>query len=415
MVPPSLPDDERVAALRAQLPALGAGIYLNAGLAGPLPAETQAAMDQVAQRELAIGRAHADIWPETEQRLHEARAVVAAALVADPGEVALTHGTTDGLNLALAALPLRAGDRLATTRHEHPGGLGAALALRDRAGVELDLVDVGDGGDGDAVVAAFAGALERGARAVLLSHVLWDTGAVLPVARIAALARAAGAWVVVDGAQAAGALPVDATALDADAYALPAQKWLLGPEGMGALRVGPRFLAAARPPAQGWLSYAAFAPDGTVRLHADARRFEATGFHRPSVVGFARSVGWLTMFVGLPWALARAAVQAVAAAERLAAIPGVVLVTPRTALGTLVTFRIAGWPADEALDELGRRTFAIARTIPGLDAIRVSVGWWTTDAELDRFAEGVALLARHTPATLPPRRILPVLGGEVPG
>ena len=52
----------------------------------------------------------------------------------------------------------------------------------------------------------------------------------------------------------------------------------------------------------------------------------------------------------------------------------------------------------------------VARTIPGLDAIRLSVGFFTTEDELDRVAEAIELLARHTPETLPPRRTLAILG-----
>ncbi len=179
-----MPESAKIAAVREVLPATGAGIYLNAGTAGPLPAETQRAMDEQAARELAVGRAHPDLWPETQQRMAEARAAVAAILVADPADVALTHSTTDGVNIAVGALPWRPGDRILTTHHEHPGGIGPLIALRDRSGVELELVDVGDGGDDDRTIEAFTRALERPARAIMVSHVLWTTGAVLPVARL---------------------------------------------------------------------------------------------------------------------------------------------------------------------------------------------------------------------------------------
>ena len=106
----------------------------------------------------------------------------------------------------------------------------------------------------------------------------------------------------------------------------------------------------------------------------DARRFESSNFHRPSIVGMARSIGWLSMFVGLDWVYERGPALARLAADRLAAIDGVELVTPRDQMATLVTFRIAGWPAEAALDELGARVFAIARTVPLLDALRISVG-----------------------------------------
>jgi selenocysteine lyase/cysteine desulfurase len=127
------------------------------------------------------------------------------------------------------------------------------------------------------------------------------------------------------------------------------------------------------------------------------------------VAGFARSLSWLSMYVGLDFVLTRGPATARRAADALAAIPGVELITPPSAMATLVTFRIRGWDAEAALTELAARTFAIARTIPALDALRISIGFFTSDEELDRFLDGVRLLAAHTPATVPPRRNLPIL------
>ncbi len=406
-----MPESAKVAAVREALPATAAGIYLNAGTSGPLPSEVQRAMDEQAARELATGRAHPDLWPEALERMGEARAAVAAILVADPDDIALTHSTTDGVNAAVSSLPWRAGDRVLTTTHEHPGGMGPLLALRERMGVEVELVDVGDGGDQDEVVEAFERALDRPARAIMVSHVLWTTGAVLPVARLAELAHQAGTVVIIDGAQSAGAIPVRIEDLGVDAYALPAQKWLLGPEGMGALWARRSFAETVIPAAAGSLSFERFEVPSPV-LHPGARRFEATTFHRPSVIGFARSCGWLSMYIGLPWAQERAARLATIAVDRLASIEGVRMITPARSMATLVTFRIDGWSAPAALGELGARTFSILRDLPGLDALRASIGWWLTEEELERFAGGVELLAAHSPHSLPPRRTLTVLGGD---
>jgi selenocysteine lyase/cysteine desulfurase len=117
------------------------------------------------------------------------------------------------------------------------------------------------------------------------------------------------------------------------------------------------------------------------------------------------------MYVGLDWIYARGAATALRAAERLATIPGVQVLTPIHQMATLVTFRIEGWPAATALAELGARAFAIARTVDALDAVRISVGFFTSDDEVERFAETVALLADHTPETIPARRTLTMLGG----
>ena len=410
MVAPSPPDADRLAAVRAALPALEAGIYLNTGSVGPLPAETAAAMDEISAYELRTGRAHPDYWLDTLQRMAEARAAVAAVLVADSADIALTHSTTDGMNIGAWSIDWRAGDRAVTTRLEHPGGTGALYQLRERFGIEIAFVDVGMGGDPDAIVAAFDAAIDERTRLVAISHVLWTTGAVLPVAAIAEIAHARGAIVIVDGAQSAGAIPIDLVATGADLYALSAQKWLLGPEGMGAVAVAAGARDRLRPSFGGHLSFETVDPAGTAVRWPDARRFESSNFHRPSIVGMARSIGWLSMFVGLDWVYERGAAMARMAADRLAAIDGVELVTPREHMATLVTFRIAGWPAQAALEELGARVFAVARTVTLVDALRISVGFFTTEAELERFLEAVALLAGHTPDTLPARRRLTILG-----
>jgi len=404
-------DPEKVAAIRALMPATGAGIYLNAGSAGPIPAESQRAMDEQAAHELAVGRASGDQFAMVLERQAELRAAIAAVLVADPDDIAITHSTTDGMNLAINALPWRAGDRAITTRHEHLGGVGPLLALRERLGIEIEFVDIGDGGDDEATLAAFETALRRPARAVVLSHVLWTTGAVLPIARIGLAARAAGAVTIVDAAQAAGAIRVAVEDLNVDAYAVPGQKWLLGPEGMGALWAQRDWARSVVPASAGYISFEKPDPQAAV-LWPHARRFEFGFFHRPSLIGLARSCGWLSMYVGLPWSQERAARLARAAADRLAGIEGVELLTPRGNMATLVTFRIAGWPAAAAVAELGARTFAIIRDLPSMDALRISVGFWNTEEELERFAEGVALLAVHTPESIPPRRALAMLGAD---
>lgn len=408
MVAPFLPDDEKLAAVREALPALGAGIYLNTGSVGPLPAETAAAMAEIIEFELRIGRAALDYWDLFLERLAEARASVAAVIGGDVDEVAITHATAGGMNAAVWSVELHAADRIVTTTAEHPGGLGPARAAATKTGAKLVVVDVGLGGDDEAIVAAFEEALRQNTRLVILSHVLWTTGAVLPIERIAALARERGATIVVDGAQSAGAIPLNVPSLGVDFYAVAGQKWLLGPEGTGALWASPAATARGRVSMASWYTYETISPAEAVPWR-NARRFEDSGHYRPGITGLARSCGWLSMYVGLPWIHARGTAMARSAADRLAAIPNVELLTPREAMATLVTFRIAGWDATAALDEIAARTFAIARTILPLNAIRLSIGFFTTSEEIERVATVVELLAAHTPETLPKRPRLSIL------
>ena len=387
-----------------------AGIYLNTGSVGPIPAETAAAMNEIATYELTTGRAHPDYWLDTLQRMAEARAAVAAVLVADAADIALTHSATDGMNIGAWSIDWKAGDRAVTTGLEHPGGTGALHNLRERFGIEIAYVDIGAAASQEAMLTAFDAAIDERTRLVAVSHVLWATGAVVPIAGIAEIAHARGALLIVDGAQGAGAIPVELAATGADVYAVSAQKWLLGPEGMGAIAVAPGVRDRLLPSFGGFFSFETVDPAGAAVGWRDARRFESSNFHRPSIVGMARSIGWLSMFVGLDWIYERGAAMARLAADRLAAVPGVELVTPRDHMANLVTFRIVGWPAEAALDELGARVFAVARTVPHLDALRISVGFFTSEVELERFIEAVTLVAAHTPTTLPPRRRLTILG-----
>jgi L-cysteine/cystine lyase len=415
MSAPRQADQAKLAALREALPATGAGIYLNTGTAGPLPSEAARAMREYEDMELRLGRADTPGWEAFLERMEECRGVLAALLGAGPDEVALTHSTTDGMNVASWAVDWRPGDRALTTNAEHPALLGPLLAIRDAQGVELDIVDIEGGADEGLVLERIAAALTPRTRLVSLSHVLWTNGAVLPVAEIGRLARAHGAWFLVDAAQSVGAMPVSAAEIGADFIAFAGQKWLLGPEGTGGLWASPRAIAEARQWAAGYLSYTALDLTGRGERWASARRFEATTFHRPSIVGLARSVGWLEMFVGLGWATERAIRLARLAADRLATIPGLTLLTPRRSMATLISFRVSGWTADELWAELSGRVFAITRTIPAIDALRISVGFFNSEDEIERFVAAVAELARYTPATLPRRPAIQILPAEPAG
>jgi L-cysteine/cystine lyase len=407
-----MPDDEKVAAVREALPASGAGIYLNTGSAGPIPTETATAMADLEGWEVRTGRATAEFFEDFLERLAEARAGVAAILATDVDGIGITHATTEGMNIATWGVDWKSGDRAVTTRHEHPGGLGSLVAVRDRFGADLVFVDVGDGSDDDATLAAFDAAITPGTKLVSISHVLYTTGARLPIAGIAEIARARGATIAVDGAQAVGAVPVMVDELGVDYYAVAAQKWLLGPEGIGALWASPEAIERHLPSLSGWFSYDGLDLEGRGELHRSGRKFEATNYHKPSVTGFARSCGWLSMYVGLPWVQERGQRLAGRAWDRLATIPGVTMLTPRDRMATLVSFRIGGWSAADAVSELGSRVFAITRSILPLDAVRISVAFFNTDEEIERFAGAVELLAAHTPETIPQKPRLTIIGQE---
>src|SRR5205085_2035413 len=119
--------------------------------------------------------------------LDEVRARFARLLGAEVGEVALTHHTTEGMNIATWGLNWQPGDEIVITTHEHDAGLLPAYAAARRFGLGVRLVEAG--GDADTVAEAVAAAISSRTRLVILSHVTFTTGAVLPVQAIAAAAH----------------------------------------------------------------------------------------------------------------------------------------------------------------------------------------------------------------------------------
>jgi selenocysteine lyase/cysteine desulfurase len=292
----STDDDAKLARLRVLLPATSAGIYLDTAEFGPLPAETAAAMREADDWELKVGRATVGRDEDMEQRVEEARAVLAALLVADPSEIVLAPG------------------------------IDAALGLVGRLSNSRDAS-------------------------------------------------------VLDASLMVGAVPVEAAALGPEFIAFACDKWLLGPEQTAALWISPRA--------------------GSSALGASG----SSGLSRTAVLGLARSVGWLEMYVGLDFTYRRTAALATLLRESLQEVPGVHITNPAPAV---MTFVVDNWTVEDTIDELRRRVFAIVGLTPDGQSIRASVGWFNTESEIDTFVGAVREIAASTPDSIPRR--LPLLG-----
>jgi L-cysteine/cystine lyase len=361
------PDVAKLRQLRELLPATSAGIYLDTAARGPLPAETAAAMRDADDWELRVGRATEGRDEDLAQRVEEAKAVLAALIVGDPADVTLTAGVGHALSICAWAPDWRAGDRAIVVGHHHADAL---RGLAERFGLDLMIVEA----------KRIPDKMTPRTRLVMLPHVDPSTGALLPTQPIAQATSESGTWLVLDASLSAGAIALDVTALGVDFVALPGDRWLLGPEATGALWIGPR------PRAAGFMGDWAKAELG-----------------RTAVLGLARSVGWLEMYVGLEWAYARGRQLTKRLHAALSVAPGVELLTDQDALATVACFRLPAWPVEEGLAELRRRVFAVVSPTQNRTAIRASVAWFNTEEEIDRFAEAVVEIARHTPETIPRR------------
>lgn len=366
--------------------AAGEVAYLNTGTCGPLLAPVAEVMRRKAERELAEGRVGAAAREETLAVLGSLREALGRYLGAGGDEIALTHHTTEGMNIVTWGLGLGAGDRAVTTTLEHAGALAPLYLLRRRAGVQVDFADIG-AGDPEETLAALGAALERPAALVVISHVTYGTGAVLPVPEIAALAHERGALLLVDGAQSVGALPLDLEASGADFYAFPAQKWLCGPEGVGGLYVRREHLDRLQATFTGFRGidhdvYRADDPDSLAPAPG-ARRYETGSAYRPALAGALAGVEWHLGPGAQGGALDRTREMARHALQAASALPGASVLTPSHAHAGLVSFIVRGVDPAACVRYLADGG-AVIRSVPESGALRLSCGFFNTAGDIDR-------------------------------
>lgn len=175
-----------------------------------------------------------------------ARGKVAGFLNAQPQEIVWTRNTTEAINLVAYSWGtnnLRPGDAILTTQLEHHSNLVPWQLLAEKTGAELRFIPVDERG---IHVLDDLDRLLDGCKLLALSHVSNTLGTIAPLEYIVPKAHAAGAVVLVDGAQAAPNMPVDVQSLDVDFYAISAHK-MCGPTGIGVL-YGKRALLEGMPP-----------------------------------------------------------------------------------------------------------------------------------------------------------------------
>jgi selenocysteine lyase/cysteine desulfurase len=357
------------AEFRAQFPVLERVAYLNAGTEGPVPWQAADATHRRMDAELTSGRCGRPYFDELMELAADLRAAYARVLGADAGEVALTGSTTDGVNTILAGLDLRPGDEIVTSDEEHPGLLAPLGRARHRSGVSVRVVPF----------AEIAGQVSRDTRLVACSHVSWVSGRVVDVQAL----RATEVPMLLDAAQALGAIPVDVHALGCDFYAASGQKWLCGPEGSGCLYVRPDRLEELLIP---WPGYASVAdPEHALELvPAEGTRRLDHGFPVGLRSAWARASLQVLEHAGWDWVHQRGAELADRLAGRLSELGLSVRDRGRS---TLVSWTVADPQAE--VERLAAQDLVL-RSIPGWGLVRASVGAWSSEEEVDRLATAAA-------------------------
>jgi selenocysteine lyase/cysteine desulfurase len=366
--------------------------FLNFGGLGscPLPV-LKSLLEWTQSEERAPSAGHDEkAWSNVKEKL--ARALGKTCRKEDLG---LINCATEGINLIINGLPLRKGDEVITSTHEHVAVNVGLLNRMQRDGIVIKLFEPDlENGLGNAE--RISRLINGRTRLILISHVTCTTGQCFPVNDISRLAREKGVWFALDGAQAPVCVPFDIVECGVDFYTCSTHKWLMGPKRTGFIYVRQGLLDTLRPVTGGASTSARFdIKKNELVFHPTAQRYEygtqndALFYALGTAVDFCETIG-----------MDRIWPHNHALAERfyhgLEGVPGVEILSPkeeayRTAMigFRMKTHDFSKIQAHLVADKIRVRTV----TEGGLNSIRVSFHVCNHDGEVTKILDSLKKLA----------------------
>lgn len=364
-------------ALRAQYD-LPEATYLNTATLG-LMAKPVLADVQLRMKSLSQGRYAIDEGP---------REAVARLIGAPAAAIAMTHNTTEGINIVAQGLRLRRGDEVIITDQEH---VGNALPWLNRArltGIRLRVLHPAP--TADETMDRIAALITRRTRVIAVPHVTCTTGQVLPAKAIAQLAREKNIVSMLDGAHGPGMLFPNMAEIGCDFYASCGHKWVGGPAGTGFLYVRPEMLGQLEALMVGAYSDTGWEVSTTrqtmTALVDTAHRFDYGTQNVALHMGFKAAIEFLEG-IGTQKISARINLLASYLQQKLIERPFVEMLTPteEASRAAIISFNLRGKGISD-LDQFAVSNRFRIRIVSesGLNAMRISAQAFTTHQELDR-------------------------------
>lgn len=361
-------------------------IYMNNGTMGPSPYPVIEAV----KNGMMEGDHHCGYggWEHT-------AAKIAGFVGADEDEIALTHNVTEGINIGCRGLPLRRGDEVILTTHEHVGNAFPWLNRQKQDGIVLRTFTPAS--TAAKTLNRIAGLINRKTRAIAVPHIPCTQGQVLPVKEICTLARDKGLYSIIDGAHGPGMLMLDLHDMGCDTYASCSHKWMLGPKGTGFLYVRNDFQQILQPHFVGgggdnakW--------DMTVQP-AKMGKY-AKGAHRyyggTQSLGLYKGVSAAIDFmetIGMQNVHNRINALGTYTQSRLLELGDKIeLLTPveERSRCAITGFRVKGVAYTDVYESLLKKNIRV-RSVPenGVNCLRVSTHIYNSKAEVDKLIEGI--------------------------
>lgn len=374
---------------RGKFPALANKIYFNYGGQGPMP---QGAMDTITQTQAyiqEIGPFGGDAYRWISSQMQPVREAIAFSLNAPANTISFTGNVTVGCNIGMWGIDWQAGDHLLLSDCEHPGVIATAQEISRRFAVEvstcplMETLNVGD------PVSVIDQNLRPNTRLVVLSHVLWNTGQVLPMSKIAQICRNNNSLLLVDAAQSVGVLPLNLPELGVDFYAFTGHKWLCGPAGVGGLYVRPEAREKLKPTFIGLDGVITNSQGQPTNWQPDGRRYEVSTLATPLYLALKEAIA-----IHEQWGTAEARYQQICHNsgylwQKLTELPHVKCLKNSPPQSGLVSFQLTNNQPHSQLVKFLEAHKILTRTIANPNCIRVSVHYLTLQSEIEQLIAAI--------------------------
>ena len=416
---------------RQQFPALANKAYFNYGGQGPLPEPALDAIYQAYKRVQLGGPFSAEVGAWVVQEAMLTRRAIASELTVPPETIALTEDVTVGCNIALWGIDWKAGDHLLLSDCEHPGIVASVMELQRRFNIEVSICPLAATLNEGDPVAVIADSLRPNTRLLVISHILWNTGQVLPLAEIVKVcheppltplcqgggqeefslvqgdgqedlsliqgggqeelpAKKHKVRVLVDAAQSVGVLPLNLIESGVDFYAFTGHKWWCGPEGLGGLYVSAEALADLHPVFIGWRGIVTDANAKVLGWKSGSQRYEIATSAYPLYAGLRSAIALQHELGTIEERYAEICRLSKYLWERLSELPDVKCLRKLAPEAGLVSFRLTNGMPHKKLVDLLEKQGIMVRTILNPDCVRACVHYFTTEAEIDKLVGAIA-------------------------
>lgn len=374
---------------RQQFPGLHHKVYFNFGGQGILPTTAMESIINTYHYIEQIGPFGLKINAWLQKKTAETKQAIATELGVHPQTITLTENVTVGCNIALWGIDWQEGDQILLTDAEHPGIIATVQEIARRFGVEIATCPILETLNQGNPIEVIKNNLKSNTRLVVLSHILWNTGQVLPLKEIVKVCHnyensEQPIPVLVDAAQSVGSLPLDLTDTEVDFYAFTGHKWLCGPSGVGGLYISNTAFKNLNPTFIGWRGIEMDNKGNVTNFQKDGSVFEVATSAYPLFQGLSGAIATHRQWGSPQKRYQRICELSAYLWEELSKIEGIECLKNSPPESGLVSFYInKNMSPDNLVKTLEEKGFLL-RTLKSPYCVRACVHYFTLESEIEQ-------------------------------